>query len=448
MRLERLEVKKGLALNTHKSYYLKAMTEANKRFLGNRIHILLLLILAGESVFILPFVLARVFRPTFLEAFQLDNTALGECFAIYGIVALISYLLGGRLADQFSPRILVATGLISTAAGGFYMATFPDLFGLKVLFGYWGFTTIFLFWAAMLKATRVWGGESRQVMAFGVLEAGRGTVAATLGLVCVFIFSALVGDNVDHLDFNARQAGLKEVILFLSFFVTAVGIAVLLFLKTNQTSAQNNADQTSSRERKYYLEAIKLPSVKLLMLIVLSAYVGYKVTGIMPQHAKEIVGVSELSAAKLATSLLYMRPVAAILVVLLAIKYKIENGMMIGFGLMVITSGIYATGILGEGMLWLTVANILFLSLGIFSTRALYFALMQKGQIPIAITGSAIGLISVVGYLPDIFMGPLIGHFLDDYPLEVGYQLLFLSTTGFALLGLIASWMFRKYYTG
>ena len=55
---------------------------------------LLLLILAGESVFILPFVLSRVFRPTVLEAFDLTNTELGLCFSVYGLVALIAYLLG------------------------------------------------------------------------------------------------------------------------------------------------------------------------------------------------------------------------------------------------------------------------------------------------------------------------------------------------------------------
>ena len=41
---------------------------------------LLLLILAGEAVFILPFVLPRVFRPTVLDVFGVDNTELGLCF--------------------------------------------------------------------------------------------------------------------------------------------------------------------------------------------------------------------------------------------------------------------------------------------------------------------------------------------------------------------------------
>jgi len=79
---------------------------------------LVLLILAGESVFIIPFVLPRVFRPTVLDVFALDNTQLGLCFSVYGLVALVSYLFGGPLADKFPPRKLIAIALWMTALGG------------------------------------------------------------------------------------------------------------------------------------------------------------------------------------------------------------------------------------------------------------------------------------------------------------------------------------------
>ena len=69
-------------------------------------YFLLLLILAGESIFILPYVLSRVFRPTVLDVFGLDNVQLGMCFSVYGMVALLSYLFGGPMADKFPPRKL------------------------------------------------------------------------------------------------------------------------------------------------------------------------------------------------------------------------------------------------------------------------------------------------------------------------------------------------------
>ena len=58
------------------------------------------LIIAGESVFLLPFVLARVFRPTLLDVFDLTNLELGAAFSAYGIIAMAAYFLGGPLADR------------------------------------------------------------------------------------------------------------------------------------------------------------------------------------------------------------------------------------------------------------------------------------------------------------------------------------------------------------
>ena len=49
---------------------------------------------------------------------------------------------------------------------------------MSVLYAYWGVTTILLFWAAMIRATREWGGASQQGRAFGILDGGRGAVAA------------------------------------------------------------------------------------------------------------------------------------------------------------------------------------------------------------------------------------------------------------------------------
>ena len=65
---------------------------------------LFLLVIAGEAIFTIPFVLPRIFRPTVLATFGIDNTELGLCFSVYGIVALFSYLLGGPFADKFQPQ--------------------------------------------------------------------------------------------------------------------------------------------------------------------------------------------------------------------------------------------------------------------------------------------------------------------------------------------------------
>ena len=131
-------------------------------WLNPKLRPLIILIITGEIIFFLPFVLARVFRPTFLEVFDLTNLELGSCFSVYGFAALTSYLFGGIIADQVESRKLIALALWTTSFGGFYAASIPSFSGLLFLYGYWGITTIFLFWAAMIRATREWGGVENQ----------------------------------------------------------------------------------------------------------------------------------------------------------------------------------------------------------------------------------------------------------------------------------------------
>lgn len=70
------------------------------------------------------------------------------------MVALVSYLLGGPLADKFSPRYLMTLALVSTGASGFLLAQVPSYSTLMLLYTFWGLSTILLFWSPLLRATR------------------------------------------------------------------------------------------------------------------------------------------------------------------------------------------------------------------------------------------------------------------------------------------------------
>jgi hypothetical protein len=83
-------------------------------------------------------------------------------------------------------------------------------------------------------------------------------------------------------------------------------------------------------------------------------------------------------------------------------------------------------------------------SMGIFALRGLYYAIMQDGKVPMAFTGCAVGLVSFIGYAPDVFMGPLMGYLLDQSPGVTGQQHVFWTVSGFALVGLIASYLFYR----
>ena len=165
------------------------------------------LICAGEMIFSLPFHITRYFRPTVLDVFDLSNTDLGDVFAVYGITAMLAYFPGGVIADRFSAKKLITISLFVTALGGLYMAQIPGYMGLTFLFGYFGITSILLLWAALIRATRDWGGHMAQGEAFGLLDGGRGLVAATAASLGVFFFSQLLPTDIDIIsDLQRRHA--------------------------------------------------------------------------------------------------------------------------------------------------------------------------------------------------------------------------------------------------
>jgi MFS family permease len=246
---------------------------------------IILLILSGELVFLLPYVLARVFRPTFLEVFALSNLQLGSLFSVYGIIALFSYVYGGVISDRFQPKILIATSLFFTSLGGLVLASYPSYFVLQLLYGYWGFTTVFLFWGAMIKATRVWGGSENQGQAFGFLDAGRGLVAASMASLGVLIFSIFLTNDIEYANLSERKEAFRYVILFSSFVVFLNGLLVLFLMKSNHKNEDKSVSSSSSNIRA----VLKIKSVWLIMIIIISAYVGYKVTDIYSLYASEVM---------------------------------------------------------------------------------------------------------------------------------------------------------------
>ena len=401
-----------------------------------------LLILSGELVFLLPYVLARVFRPTFLEVFDLSNFQLGSLFSVYGIVALLSYVYGGVISDKFQPKILIAASMFFTALGGLVLISYPSYFILSLLYGYWGFTTVFLFWGAMIKATRVWGGTNNQGLAFAFLDGGRGLVAASMGTLGVLIFSTFLTNDIESASLMERKEAFKYVILFSSFTVFLTGVFVLLLMKTNPQNESKNISTLDSFSN--IKTVLKIQSVWLIMIIIISAYIGYKVTDIYSLYASEVMLFNDIEAAKIGSLQLYLRPLVCVIIALIADKTSYINLITIGFITMLIGSVIFASGIVESNMNFVFYLSLIVVATGTYAIRALYFSIMQEGRIPLILTGTAVGLISVVGYTPDIFATPMIGYLLDTYPGILGHQYVFSVLVVFSFLGLLASIKFSR----
>ena len=409
----------------------------NKKFL-----ILTLLILSGEFIYFLPYVLSRVFRPTFLDVFQLNNFQLGSLFSVYGVVALLSYIYGGVITDRYSPRKLMSSALFLTALGGLVLASYPSYQTLQILYGYWGFTSVFLFWGAMIKATRLWGGDNNQGKAFGFLDGGRGIVAASMGSIGVFVFTIVLTSDIKSASVLERQEAFRYVILLSSFMVAFIGLLVLIFLRN--TEDKNTNFELPLNTLTNIKGVLKNESIWLLMLIIMCAYVGYKVTDIYSLYASEVMLYDQIEAAEVGALQLYLRPIVCIAIGLLADRTKNMFWIIFGFVTMLIGALIFSFGIIKPDMNFIFFLSLVVVAVGPYSIRALYFAVLKEANVAFALTGTAVGIISVVGYSPDIFAGPIMGYLLDENPGIIGHQYVYFMLVIFSILGLIASIRFAR----
>jgi hypothetical protein len=394
--------------------------------------------LAAESIYILPYVLARVFRPTFLDVFNLTNLELGGLFSIYGIVAFFSYLYGGVLADRYSPRKLLSISLIFTSLGGLIMMTYPSYFIMQLLFAYWGFTTVFIFWAPMLKATRAIGGVKMQGKTFSFLDGGRGIVASSIGLIGVLIFSILITEDVSSLTLSEKQEVFKYVIGASSLIVFIIGIVVYAYLKIELK------DDEKIGNIKSLLELAKLKSVWLISFIILCAYMGYKITDVYSLYASEVMLFDEINAARVGALQQYLRPIVCISVAFFTDKNGNINNILIGFFVMMLGSILFASGLIKVSMNILFFISLIIVATGTYAIRGLYFSILKDGKIPYILSGTAIGLISIVGYSPDIFATPLYGYLLDNFPGIRGHQYVYLILFISSIVGIYVSLKFKK----
>lgn len=404
---------------------------------------LVALIIAGEAIFSLPFHIVRFFRPTVLEVFQITNLQIGQAQSTYGLVAMVAYFLGGPLADRYPPKNLMIFALLATALGGIYFAQIPGVAGLHLLYGFWGCSTILLFWSALIKATRQWGNISQQGRAFGFLEAGRGLFAAVLSSIAVAILHFSLPDQLDQLGATERQSALQQIIYLYvgaTFFAAA---CVALFLSGDGQGASAPIMSLGLRQRLAGVFQNRL--VWPQMLIVVSAYVAYKGVDNYVLYAVQGFGLDEVEGSFISSSSSWIRPIAAVAAGFLADRFRASRLITGSFLLLCAGYGVFMLVNPSPSLYWLLIVNVAITSFAVYALHAIYFALLAESRLPIAITGTAIGVISVVGFTPDIFFAPLMGWLLDSNSTVVGHQLVFSVLAAFAILGLVSSILFIRW---
>ncbi len=389
------------------------------------------IIMAGEMVFALPFHTIRFFRPGFLEAFSLTNTELGDLFAVYGIVAMLAYYPGGSLADRFPARTLISVSLLATAMGGFYLASMPGIVGLAVLYGFWGLSTVFLLWGAMIRATRLWGGERTQGLAFGTLDAGRGLVALAAATFGIWLLEGGLPADVEAASASERAAALRQVIAYYAVLTLAAAAAAWVLIPAENDSEPRH--RAMSNGLAGMLTVARRPVLWAHAGVIVCAYCTFKGLDNYSLYAVEVLGMNDVEGARLVRDGSWLRPFGAVAAGLIADRIRASRLIAVSFLVLVVAYGMLGTNAGG----WVLYVNLYASFLFVFALRAVYFALLKENRTARHLTGASVGLISFVGFTPEFFFGPVTGRILDAAPGAEGHHMYFLFLMAVSVAGLL-----------
>ena len=390
--------------------------------------IMVCLCVSGGVIYMMPYLREFYYIPL-QQALDLSNIQMGKLSSVYGVTAMLAYVPGGILADRVNFRALLTFSLVVTGIAGLFFATFPPFHMSMAVSVVWGISTILTFWAALIKATRIWAPAAEQGRAFGILESGRGVVTALGATVHVALFAAL----------GSGALGLSWVLRGISGLCIAFGLLVWFAMKNSADEKNDRKQDTDSRSVELLREALKTPAIWLIACVVLAAYTA-KVGGFrFTDYAIQGFGLSVSTAAALGVSKLYIGLGAAFVGGVLADKLGTSKVSSIFFVVMTLGFGMFAIvtpETLGTVMM---VAHVLIISAAVFVLRGIYYALFEQCSVSLGVTGAAVGTVSIIGYTPDIFMPMLTGHLLDAYPGTLGYRYVFAFVAGICALGLCAS---------
>lgn len=399
---------------------------------------LIIVAFAGGLITKLPYL-----RETYMEPLQAatgaTKTQLGLIMSAYGIVNFICYFPGGILADKFSSKKLIVFSCIGTAAAGLWYWTMPGFIWLVVIHAVFAVTTVFTFWAAMVKSINGLGGPEEQGRLFGFLEGGRGLVGTVAAFGSVAVFS-MASDGV---------GGMKNAILYYSVLLIVAGVCAAIFMKDDKPVAATEKKK-NDLNMKDFMEVAKMPRVWLCGMLGICNYSALIFHGYVTAYLSAAFGLSDSVVANLSVIRTYFMMmvgafVAGIIADKLGSRIRFITYAFVG---MAVFACVYVIIPTGGAAVPLVVANFVVYGLCLYSIKALYFSTIDEVLVPKRLAGTASGVISLVTYAPEIFLYTVSGNMVDKYegtatPLA-GYHHCFIAMAVLSAIGFVCGFVLRR----
>ncbi|MES9739939.1 MFS transporter [Peribacillus frigoritolerans] len=407
--------------------------------LRNNIPTLVILIIAGEMIYTLPY-FRNYYYDVFLDAFHLTNTQMGTLGSAYGVCCLISYIFGGYVADRWRTKHLLSISLLATGILGFSLLLYPPYPVLLLIYAAWGITSIMTFWVALIKAVRSLASENEQGKAFGFFEGGRGAAKVIESALVLGLFAFLAKQLSDKL-------ALSSVIIFYSVMCILLGFMIMLLYK--EPDGNHSSDEIKEKADKKFdwailLRILKMPTTWLAAILILTSYAMINSFYYITPYATAAFGASTIIAAALGYFSQYCRPIGSFGSGIIGDRIGISNMVIIGYCVLAI--GLAALIVLPgkPSFILLLLVFIAIIYISMYALQATHFAILVEGDYPVETTGTVAMPLMIIGYSGEIFMPIVAGACLDHWSGTDGYKVLFTILLGLTIVGLITAIIWQR----
>jgi MFS family permease len=390
-----------------------------------------LIVLAAGAIY--PIVYLRTnYQQTLLEVFNISLPQMNTIYSVLGIVWMIGYLPSGLISDKFSAKWLIVISLFGTAAGGFWFAQVPNFASVIAIYCIWGIFSVFTFWSAHMKLVKLLSEKEEEGRFFGILDGGRGVVEALLASLGLFIFSRILGASLALPD---KHAAIVAVSYMYSIVLTITAILIWIFVDEKKGEHAKRAEAD-----KFHLSSLpKLLKNKNLYLHAAILFFGYAVTWTvyyLGGFLQTNLGAAPVTVGVVTVVILWMRPVGGFIGGFLADKMGKTKTIIAAFAgagvCLAITAILPST--FAKGLFFVLV---IVLSIFLYAIRGTYWSILGDDKFDVVTLGSAIGTISLIGYLPDILLPQFNSFLFHVFGDKGGYNAYFLASAGMALIGIV-----------
>ncbi len=393
------------------------------------------LTLAAGAVYPLIY-LRQNFEVSILESFGITIAQLGQCYSMLGVIFVLTYLPSGWLADRVSPRGLVAFSLAMTGFLGVWFSTMPSFTILLVIFAGWGIVTGLTFWAAMIKAVAVLAHHDEQGRFFGILDGGRGLVEAILASIAVYWFAYSLG----ALGQSTSVALLKVIYLYIGF---AILLAPIVYFAIDDAADDEPITKAGERPAGKLLADLRTilgkQEIWLAAFCIMCGYQLFWATYSFSGYMQNIYGMTAVTVGSITVAKLWMRPIGAVAAGFVGDRFNREKTLAALMLAGTISLAVLIVLPASAGVLVLLTV-VMLIGLMTYAIRGIFWATLDSCNIPIRIKGLAIGVMSLLGYSPDIYLPLFNGVLLESYPGKTGYSLYFGGIVFMGLLGTLSAW--------